>query len=30
MDIKARPGWLIVVAGHTDSVGEEKPTSYCR
>ncbi|MDN7214610.1 OmpA family protein, partial [Klebsiella pneumoniae] len=24
MDIKARPGWLIVVAGHTDSVGEEK------
>ncbi|HDG8139711.1 TPA: OmpA family protein [Klebsiella quasipneumoniae subsp. quasipneumoniae] len=24
VDIKARPGWLIVVAGHTDSVGEEK------
>ncbi len=24
MDIKAGPGWLIVVAGHTDSVGEEK------
>ncbi|WP_374184253.1 OmpA family protein [Klebsiella variicola] len=24
MDIKAKPGWLIVVAGHTDSVGEEK------
>ncbi|VVJ63413.1 OmpA family protein [Klebsiella quasivariicola] len=24
MDIKARPGWLLVVAGHTDSVGEEK------
>ncbi len=24
IDIKARPGWLIVVAGHTDSVGEEK------
>ncbi len=24
MDVKARPGWLIVVAGHTDSVGEEK------
>lgn len=24
MDIKARHGWLIVVAGHTDSVGEEK------
>lgn len=23
VDIKARPGWLIVVAGHTDSVGEE-------
>ncbi|HCB0360989.1 TPA: OmpA family protein [Klebsiella quasipneumoniae subsp. quasipneumoniae] len=24
VDIKARPWWLIVVAGHTDSVGEEK------
>ncbi|HCI6675332.1 TPA: OmpA family protein [Klebsiella quasipneumoniae subsp. quasipneumoniae] len=24
VDIKARPGWLIVVAGHTDSVGDEK------
>ncbi|HCI5982158.1 OmpA family protein [Klebsiella sp. HSTU-Sny5] len=24
VDIKARPGWLIVVAGHTDSIGEEK------
>ncbi|EMJ8867394.1 OmpA family protein [Klebsiella quasipneumoniae] len=24
VDIKARPGWLVVVAGHTDSVGEEK------
>ncbi|WP_281083517.1 OmpA family protein [Klebsiella quasivariicola] len=24
MGIKAKPGWLIVVAGHTDSVGEEK------
>ncbi|HIE9491108.1 TPA: OmpA family protein [Klebsiella quasipneumoniae subsp. quasipneumoniae] len=24
VDIKARPGWLIVVAGHTDSVGEVK------
>ncbi|MEK0167906.1 OmpA family protein [Pseudescherichia vulneris] len=23
--IKARPGWLIVVAGHTDSIGDEKP-----
>lgn len=23
--IKARPGWLIVVAGHTDSNGDEKP-----
>lgn len=22
--IKARPGWLIVVAGHTDSTGDEK------
>ncbi|EME8414913.1 TPA: OmpA family protein [Klebsiella oxytoca] len=22
--IKAKPGWLIVVAGHTDSTGEEK------
>ena len=22
--IKAKPGWLIVVAGHTDSVGDEK------
>lgn len=22
VDIKARPGWLIVVAGHTDSTGE--------
>lgn len=24
VDIKARPGWLIVVAGHTDSTGEAK------
>lgn len=23
--IKAKPGWLIVVAGHTDSTGEEQP-----
>ncbi|MEQ3409139.1 OmpA family protein [Klebsiella aerogenes] len=22
--IKARPGWLIVIAGHTDSVGDDK------
>ncbi|MDT3526509.1 OmpA family protein, partial [Cronobacter sakazakii] len=22
--IKARPGWLIVVAGHTDDVGDER------
>lgn len=24
MGIKARPGWLIVVAGHTDDVGDER------
>ncbi|EIX6435551.1 OmpA family protein [Salmonella enterica] len=23
VDIKAKPGWLIVVAGHTDNVGED-------
>ncbi|EOE5487444.1 hypothetical protein ACKJTF_003611 [Cronobacter sakazakii] len=22
--IKARPGWLIVVSGHTDDVGDER------
>lgn len=24
LGIKARPGWLIVIAGHTDSVGDDK------
>jgi len=24
VDIKAKPGWLIVVAGHTDSTGDDK------
>ncbi len=24
MGIKAKPGWLIVVAGHTDSTGDEQ------
>lgn len=24
VNIKAKPGWLIVVAGHTDDVGDEK------
>ncbi|QCR36004.1 OmpA family protein [Nissabacter sp. SGAir0207] len=24
VDIKAKPGWLIVVAGHTDNVGDER------
>ncbi|EEC0297082.1 OmpA family protein [Salmonella enterica subsp. enterica] len=25
VNIKARPGWLIVVAGHTDNTGEDNP-----
>ncbi|MEL0451494.1 OmpA family protein, partial [Klebsiella pneumoniae] len=24
LGIKAKPGWLIVVAGHTDSIGNDK------
>lgn len=24
VDIKAKPGWLIVVSGHTDSTGDDK------
>ncbi|GHK50698.1 hypothetical protein KPZU09_04340 [Klebsiella pneumoniae] len=24
LGIKAKPGWLIVVAGHTDSIGNDR------
>lgn len=30
VNIRARPGWLIVVTGYTDTTGNKKPISNCR